>query len=176
MSMYKTLSLQGEPIYCYPVALPLWVCTNHCLYKVNHILLSCSTNLVEYVQNIVSTRGTIILLSCSTTFVIMYKTLSLQCEQYIVILQHDTLWVCTIHCLYKVNNILLSCSTTFVSMYKTLSQQWWTIYCYPVARHLWVYTKHWLCKVNNILLSCSTTFVSMYKTLSLQGEQYNVIL
>ena len=152
VSMYEILSLRGEQYFvilwhdvyeyvqnivstrwtkcCYPVARTLWVCTKHCLYK-----------------------GNIILLSCSTTFVIMYKTLSLQCEQYIVILQHDI-------CEY-VQNIVFTR---------------WTIYCYPVARPLWLCTKHCLYKHNNILLFCTTTFVGMYKTLSLQGEQYFVIL
>ena len=48
----------------------------------------------------------------------MYKTLSLQCEQYIVIpvSMYKTLSL-------QGDNILLSCSTTFVSMYKTLSLQ-----------------------------------------------------
>ena len=174
LSMYKTLSLQGEPIYCCPVVRPLWVCTKHCLYKGNSILLSCST-----------------------TFVMMYKILSLQCEQYIVILQHDIcehvqnivstrwtifccpvvrpLWVCTKHCLNKMNNILLSCCTSICEYVQNIDSAMLTIYCYHVARPFWVCTKHCLYKVNNTMLSCSTSFVTMYKSLSLQDEQLFVI-
>ena len=83
----------------------------------------------------------------------MYKTLSQQDEQYIVILLHDI-------CEYVQN----------------IDSAMLTIYCYHVARPFWVCTKHCLYKVNNTMLSCSTSFVSMYKTFSLQGEPYIVIL
>ena len=85
VSMYKTLSLQGETIYCYPVARPLRVWTKHCLYKVNNIMLSCITTFVSMYTTL-SLQDEQYLLSGNTTFVSMYKTLSLQGKQYIVIL------------------------------------------------------------------------------------------